>query len=684
MDKKRSIALVTTLALGRANASGYESCISSAAGQIAKCPDQSMDCLCHASGFVQELITCVREQPQSSPVPGSAIVAEVCGEHRRSIEKRKLDPRGLFRKRDWGEETDPEIEALNHQVKMNGRQNGMMSRNYASGMLIFLALVIVLRTISNIAYKASRKMLQAFDTPLSRKIRKHLLLPATAGTKHSHPHYAGPYSFNIPTRAQTLILVAYYIINFVIYFPNYTIVKYPYDQSLYHSTQLSSMIADRAGIIAISQFPFLLLFGGRNNFLIWVTGWPLDYFNVLHKWIGRNMVINLIIHAICYTVYCALYGSYSSEWTWPIWYWGFIGLLAGGIIVGQSVHYLRALKYELFLIVHILLAVLFTIAAWKHLEELVMMEYVYAAVACWCFDRLLRLVRIVWSGVRSKAIVTLKDDNIIEIDMEYSRRWKPFAGAYVFVHFLRWNRFWQNHPFTVIESPKETNGRIKILARTKAGITNHTKTFLEQQPGKSTEIGVLIEGPYGTKHHLQRYERIVLVAGGIGVTGVYCYAHDLRRKEQSKQRISFVWVVPDERPLKWFAEELSYLAEDPRFDVEVYINHQQGMISGPDSSEGDSSSIDEVVETTDGAKEKNENDVSPVESSAELHHRVQKLYQTPDLYNRVKNVIREEDSMTAFMVCGPGTMNDCVRKSVRDNLVDAKSRVDYFEEAFSW
>uniref|UniRef100_A0A060SVU5 ARAD1A00286p n=1 Tax=Blastobotrys adeninivorans TaxID=409370 RepID=A0A060SVU5_BLAAD len=663
------IEIIALLTVG-AQALSVDSVVQECKASLPSCASSSStsldDCACNDKN-IGKVLDCI--QQLNGTVNHAEAIPQICGDRVSVASVSKAESGG------HSKEGDSKGSSIAKKAKKIRKQNTYISRKYASAMLSFLALCFVLRIISNLVYKLSSKVLRSFDNRPSRWVRKHILLPATFGTRHSQPHYAGPYTFVMPTRAQSLMLVAYFIINFIIMFPTYPLVETNESGANSKGAQLSRMVANRAGIIAIAQFPFLVLFGGRNNFLIWVTGWPLDHFNVLHKWIGRGVVVNLIIHGIAYSANYAYRGIYASHWSRPVWYWGILGVLAAGFILGQSVHFLRALRYELFLIVHILLAIVFTIAAWHHVPHGNQIEFIYAAVAVWCFDRLLRLLRIVWGGLNTKATVKLFPDDIIQIDINYSKWWKPYPGAYVFLHFLRWNRFWQNHPFTITEPPQNVDGKIRIMARTKAGITNRTKNYLLKKPDHTCEMRVLVEGPYGPKHHLQRYNRIMFIAGGIGIPGVYGYADALRKQGDSKHRITLLWVIRDERPLQWFGEQLNYLASDERFDVRVHIS--QGMGNLTESSETDS------VEMVDGEVEKKES-MSPTLSGPQLDPRVKIAYGIPNVYNEVRSVIQEEDGMSAYMVCGPGGMNDMVRKSVRDHIMEAKNRIDYFEEAFSW
>ena len=65
--------------------------------------------------------------------------------------------------------------------------------------------------------------------------------------------------------------------------------------------------------MSVANLPIFFLFAGRNNVLIWVTGWPYKDFQVFHKWIARIAVGGAIVHAAGYGYRAALAGKFSYE-----------------------------------------------------------------------------------------------------------------------------------------------------------------------------------------------------------------------------------------------------------------------------------------------------------------------------------------------------------------------------------
>ena len=51
-----------------------------------------------------------------------------------------------------------------------------------------------------------------------------------------------------------------------------------------------------AGHLAVMNTPGLVLSAGRNNPLVPLLGISFDTFNLMHRWVGRVIAINSVIH----------------------------------------------------------------------------------------------------------------------------------------------------------------------------------------------------------------------------------------------------------------------------------------------------------------------------------------------------------------------------------------------------
>lgn len=516
--------------------------------------------------------------------------------------------------------------------------------------MMFMLTVVLLRTIGNFIYKVWAKLLTYFDGKISRFFRRFFLLPAMLHQHHSEPLKIGDVgAFSVPTRAQSLVILIYYTTILVFLFVAY---EFKFPNFMYDTTsqQLLRLLADRAGIVAVTQVPLIILFGGRNNFLIWLTGWSVDVFNVYHKWISRGILVLLLVHAISFSISFALAGSYSTVWSKAYWIFGVTGFSSGAIIFVQSLRIARQRNYEVFLAGHITLTALFLGAAWNHLKELGEMEYLYAAVTIWGTDRIARIIRILWSGSPCNTQMVAYEDGVFQITVTYSNRWKISPGTYVFVSFLDWGCFWQFHPFSAVNC----YGTLTLYAKAKNGLTRDVYLNLCRQAGRRQQSRMLLEGPYGSQHALYRYEGVFMIAGGIGITGIYNYAANMRQNPQRDHSVQLIWVIPDERPLEWFGNQINYLSSAENFQITIYVTGTGN----------------------------NNNQLEKPPDSGQCQYR--KMQGKPDVESFVRRCIVNASGTLAVLSCGPGPMNDQVRKAVAENIQSACRRVDYFEESFSW
>lgn len=58
---------------------------------------------------------------------------------------------------------------------------------------------------------------------------------------------------------------------------------------------MTRYIANRAGFLSLANLPIIFLLGGRNNFLIAITGLSYGVYNVFHKWVARVATVLAIV-----------------------------------------------------------------------------------------------------------------------------------------------------------------------------------------------------------------------------------------------------------------------------------------------------------------------------------------------------------------------------------------------------
>lgn len=495
------------------------------------------------------------------------------------------------------------------------------------------------------------------------KFRRTFVTPATFGYKHSIPIGClhNFIAMATPTRAQSIVVSGYLIMCIIL-----GMIKFnPFEPNMWFPDkheQLIRYIADRTGLISLTQIPPIFLFAGRNNLLQWLTGWSFDTFNIYHRWVARAMVFFAFIHSVTYTW---LVRSYiAAEFAETYWRWGVVATVTSCIMLGQSIYFFRSKIYEFFLAFHIALAVFFVIGMWYHLTILGWMNWMYATIAIWGFDRAARLCRLVWSGLGTTQ-TKLYPNDLFHMTIDYPRRWKAYPGSYVYIHIMRSWGFWESHPFTVYQSAlPENEGKLMISGTVKKGMTKKIASDLSKADGNKS-LKVLIDGPYGACHDVARYDTVVFVCGGIGITSGIGYAIDIIKNKYHDQRLIFLWVTRHQSSLDCFENELKFLSQSDKCDVEIYL-------TAPDSDSHLESSSDAEKKISDTGSNSSGGRYSVISG-----HR-------PDVASLIPTYIEQSIGTTAIMVCGPPTLNDTARRVVTDNLGSGKGRVDYYEEAFSW
>ncbi|KAK9370473.1 ferric reductase NAD binding domain-containing protein [Lipomyces kononenkoae] len=529
-------------------------------------------------------------------------------------------------------------------------------------MLLAFGRVIMLRLY---LYKGSRQL------TFVSKFRKYITLPATWGGKHIEPQRVGKVHVNvIPTRWQSIVILVFVALNLTLLFVDMWTVP---NNTVYYTDAImrARNIGDRAALLGMSLFPVLFLFGGRNNILTFFTGWSFETFNVFHRWIGRMMFINFAMHGWVFTYYYRHVGEYKGGSNFDYWkehilnnrdnWLGIVAITLIGIILVQASYILRHHWYEIFLVLHITAVVGYFATAWNHVQPHGYMEYFYTCVAIWGFDRLIRVGRILLAGPLSTATVTVHGDAVY-IDVKPAIHFQPKPGQYAFLYILRHN-FWESHPFSIMESRDD---HYVFVAKAHKGLTNKILRSVTKKNGHDV-VSVWVEGPYGDSYPIARYDTIILIAGGIGITAVMSYALDLKRRN-SQKHVTLYWMLREHSSLRYVQSQLQEIAEGGLIDINIHITGE---------TEEDNEKIQSVSESTSIS------DCSERNQGSRLAVRM-KYNQRPEIRAIIAATIQKAEGSVAVMSCGPGSLADECRKAVTDNVDKVKWRVDYFEDAFSW
>ncbi|KAL7941304.1 ferric reductase like transmembrane component domain-containing protein [Trichoderma barbatum] len=568
---------------------------------------------------------------------------------------------------------------------------------YGIGVMIFWAAVVFV----GVAYKAHLAISQlycsrhSFDsvgvyTETGSWFKRNVAIPATFGYRCAQNAWWA----TIPPRIQTLTITVFLLMNIVFNVHGYRII----DENLYFATpakQVLRYVSDRTGIISFANFPFIWLFGMRNNMAMWLTGWDFGTYNNFHRWCARISTIEAVVHSVLYTVLIFMNGGWNYyAWWFTMWFWnaGQIATVLMCALLPLSVYWIRRRFYEAFLIIHIGLSIIILLTMLGHVSifngEYDALFWIPAFI--WVFDRVMRLLRIIiynpghWS---TTALASYSHSaNIIRLTIPVDNSlYKPRSGKYFYLTVLDDKRFWESHPFTVASTSGDFSQKsewldegspllgsatiatefeveeciatepmkkhMSFLIRPYDGFTERLRHILTDEQSSPKPLRVLVDGPYGHTQRLHQYRQVVFIAGGSGVVVALSYLNSLCDEMKALTTIELHWAVREPAFVRdVLTKEAKRALDTGSLSLHLYISSQTGGFG-----------------------------------TGDFPHQVEQHVGRPNIHSVVMSAARgAQGSNLAVVACGPAKMADDSRLAVVDALKDGHHHVDYYEESFTW
>jgi predicted ferric reductase len=529
---------------------------------------------------------------------------------------------------------------------------------------------------------------------------KKYLLYAPLGRKRHNREIKLSEATNVgtlPSRFHAILLLLYVLSNFI-----YCILL---DYGHKEKAALIAEVRGRTGVLAVVNMIPLILLAGRNNPLIPMLKVSFDTYNLLHRWMGRIVVIESIAHTIAWYVNTtAAQGPDGSSETLThnrFLQYGLIGTVAMAIILVQSFSIVRHAFYEIFLHLHQLLAFLVILGVYVHIDiaDLPQKPYIRAIVAIWVTERCIRLARLAYLNVSRKNGVTkveveALDGEACRVTFALPRRVHVRPGTHVYA-YLPTVSWWMSHPFSVawttpfvptldpsslgiksstrpplspgslekhgslptIDRTVPTSVSLVMLART--GMTRTLYDRASAAPSNTLHMTGFVEGPYAGRDKLNSYGTVLLFAGGVGITHQLMALRSLLDGYDSgtvaARKIVLVWSVRSVEQLTWVRSWMDEVLAMPgrREVLKIML-----FVTKPRSPR-------EVV--------------SPSNTVLMFPGRC-----SPRVL--VKDEVQGRVGAMAVTVCGPGAFADEVRQAVREEGLSGRGGacIDFVEEAFTW
>lgn len=460
----------------------------------------------------------------------------------------------------------------------------------------------------------------------------------------------------------------------------------------------------RLGALIIANFIPIVITSSIRNPVIFLLGTSYDSLLCIHRWISRMVVLEIIAHGLCHV----FADADSMGWEEVQYQFtsidffksGLTGAVMFTVVLLASVKPVRSLAYEIFHYMHIILIIAAFIAVWMHLSEYPQRWFLLTAVLLWAIIRLSGLLVLIyrsWGAKSCVATVERLPDDAVKVALQLSRPWHFLPGQSLYLAIPGVDKSGM-HPFSIAwsdlaadaTSPSlDTNDKIdrrksQIMPTSSASsqtekaddLHRHTMyCIIKKHSGMTRKLyehaqdasngsnhdairhRALVVGPYSIPKDITNYQKVLLFAGGVGITHQLPYIRQFLNKridgQQAPAHVRLVWAVPSIVALEWirpWAEEIEDLQRKTAQGLTLDLH-----ITKPNSKR---------LPLKDGP-----------------------FYVYPGRPDVASTIalfaIRSPVGRSCVSVCAGGSLSDCVRDGVRKELGNGHN-MDFDEQGFGW
>jgi predicted ferric reductase len=453
---------------------------------------------------------------------------------------------------------------------------------------------------------------------------------------------------------------------------------------------LCAELRGRSGTLSVVSMVPLIIFAGRNNPLIRLLNVSFDTYNLLHRWMGRISVIEVIIHFIAWMIVQVADDGWSGVQRRILNERfigsGTVGVVAMFILMVLAFSPIRHAFYETFLTTHIILALIAFICTWIHCVSaelpggLPQTPWILAIMFLWLAERTARMLRLAYANWSTRgfteAIVEPMPGEACRVTMHLPRYVKVQPGQHAYIRIGGVNP-WENHPFSIawyehshdrddilpvtekdsLREHKEPVGTsVSFVIGAHSGFTRKLYNKARQSGGRAVSMRAAFEGPYAGHHSMDSYGHVVLFAGATGITHQISYLRHLidgyNAGTVATRRATLVWIIRDYEVLEWVRPWMDKILQMPNRKQVLQIRL---FVTRPKAA-------------------------SQVVSNSTT---VQMFPGRPNIPMLLAKEVFEQVGAMCVSVCGPGGLSDDVRDAVR-KVQTQGTVVDFVEESFTW
>jgi len=337
-------------------------------------------------------------------------------------------------------------------------------------------------------------------------------------------------------------------------------------------------LARTFGQLANVTIGLLILPVSRNNIFEHTFGIGWDNMLKYHQRLGYLFLLLIALHmsffidVITYqegdgSIFNIPLNYNKDNFTIPLALWTYlISLVVFGIL---TFWWIRRNYFEVFYFSHHWFLVLFSVVL---LHATSSWYFLIAGLTLWLADRAIRFIKATSAVKVVECIVTDDRYTTLSYIVEgggkgcWSKLYEPLAyemGQYAFINFpqispLEW------HPFSICSSPADPLTTHTIKSMGEGTWTDDLLQLAKQYP-KGKGIQMNVDGPYGLPIDHKKYLRLVLLAGGIGITPLHSIARSLYilgKQGHAIPEIHLIWVVKEAAMFELFTNTIESMLAD--------------------------------------------------------------------------------------------------------------------------
>ncbi|KAJ1334971.1 ferric-chelate reductase [Microdochium nivale] len=350
---------------------------------------------------------------------------------------------------------------------------------------------------------------------------------------------------------------------------------------------------------SVMQVPLLYMLALKTNLIGIISGTSYERLNWLHRWVARTLFVTTTVHGFHF--YRQWQIADIVDWqleampmvvygigAWAILLWFFV----------TSLKPFRSMAYEVFVIQHIIGALLFLWLLYVHLPAAARYN-VWFCVALLCLDRLVRGAMFLWQNtklnpVRSrctggqrwghKVQLTLAGDatTVVTIkDVHFT--WRP--GQHLWLWLPRIGLV-DTHPYTIAcphRMPKTCIcNSIQLVIRAHGGFSKRLHRYatkMAESGAPQDTLTAFVIGPYGNPPRWDVYETLVLLSASTGTSYTLPILENVLRAAEvagdgsttCTKRIDFLLAARQGEELGFYVERLREALDQARL-VGIELN----------------------------------------------------------------------------------------------------------------